>query len=139
MPNSGRIDVLAGPVNSGKSDEFARRISTCIQTVNPDSVEVVFPSVWPQRVPSIFYSADRTKQVLTTASDRIGSVLDRLSSRTRFVFIESLHAFGDFDTSIVQRLDDLTREGITVVASIRETLLDGSPTIPVGRETIYSV
>lgn len=122
---AGKLTVISGPVRSGKTAEFSRRIDTATTILSPNHVRVFVPSRWPQQ--SELAIGKFRNMPTPRLVDSVAQVVNGCSDFPAAVFIESVHAMGDFGPESVEDLNQLVDMGVNITCTLREVGLDGNP------------
>lgn len=129
--------AIVGSVYAGKTEEFIREIRQYVAAERSAHIQVSYPSRLPHRLPPKVY-AYNDEFVRPRSVGSFAEVIGSIRPTTSVVFIDSLHAFPDFDTAAARALDELVWNGKTVVCTAVEVNAEGQWNRAVGHLLCYA-
>jgi thymidine kinase len=118
---SGRVEVIAGPMFSGKTEELIRRLRRA--EIAQQKIQVFKPSL-DKRYGTEKLASHAGSEFTASPVDRAREILDRVEEGTTVVAIDEAQFFNDEITSVVQALAD---RGIRVIVAGLDTDFRGEP------------
>lgn len=118
---SGRVEVIAGPMFSGKTEELIRRLRRA--EIAQQKIQVFKPSL-DKRFGTEKLASHAGSEFEASPVDRAGEILNRVEEGTTVVAIDEAQFFDDEVTSVVQALAD---RGIRVIVAGLDTDFRGEP------------
>ncbi|UCF61569.1 MAG: thymidine kinase [Anaerolineaceae bacterium] len=118
---SGRVEVIAGPMFSGKTEELIRRLRRA--EIARQKIQVFKPSL-DKRYGTEKLASHAGSEFEATPVDEAGEILDQVEEGTTVVAIDEAQFFDDEITSVVQALAD---RGIRVIVAGLDTDFRGEP------------
>lgn len=121
LPTSGHIEVICGPMFSGKSEELMRRIRRA--KIARQKVQTFKPEIDTRYDSSKIVSHNKiTEDAIVVANPSI--IQDLISVDTQVVGVDETQFF---DVTIVECLNSLADQGIRVIAAGLDTDYKGEP------------
>jgi thymidine kinase len=118
---SGRVEVIAGPMFSGKTEELIRRLRRA--EIAQQKIQVFKPSL-DKRFGTEKLASHAGSEFEASPVDRAGEILNHVEEGTTVVAIDEAQFFDDEITSVVQALAD---RGIRVIVAGLDTDFRGEP------------
>ncbi|HEY46195.1 MAG: thymidine kinase [Anaerolineae bacterium SM23_ 63] len=118
---SGRVEVIAGPMFSGKTEELIRRLRRA--EIAKQKIQVFKPSL-DKRYGTEKLASHAGSEFTASPVDTAGEILNRIEEGTTVVAIDEAQFFDDEITSVVQTLAD---RGIRVIVAGLDTDFRGEP------------
>jgi thymidine kinase len=118
---SGRAEVIAGPMFSGKTEELIRRLRRA--EIAKQKIQVFKPSL-DKRYGTEKLASHAGAEFKASPVDKAGEILDHVEEGTTVVAIDEAQFFDDEITSVVQILAD---RGIRVIVAGLDTDFRGEP------------
>ena len=118
---SGRVEVIAGPMFSGKTEELIRRLRRA--EIAQQKIQVFKPAI-DKRFGTEKLASHAGSEFNASPVDKAGEVLDLVEEGTTVVAIDEAQFFDDELASVVQALAD---RGIRVIVAGLDTDFRGEP------------
>ena len=122
----GYLEVIAGPMYSGKTEELIRQVKRAI--ISKKRVQVFKPSIDLRYGPEEKLYSHAGLTVDSKKIKNTGEILGLLDPKTELVFIDEAQHMGSELVSVVQKL---LQKGIWVVVAGLATTFDRQPFTPV--------
>lgn len=120
----GQIEVICGPMFSGKTEELIRRLKRAV--IAKRKVQVFKPRVDTRYDPEAVVSHSQ-QRLLSTVVEKAGDVLDRLAQDVEVIGIDEVQFLGP---DIVPIVKDLADRGLRVIVAGLDQDFRGAPFDP---------
>lgn len=124
MPGSGWIEVICGPMFSGKTEELIRRLR--LAAIARQRVQV-FKSAKDNRYAEAEVVSHSDSRLMSTPVDSAAALMEKLHPRTHVIGIDEVQFLG---TDVVRTCQELADRGIRVIAAGLDQDFRGEPFEP---------